>query len=692
MKARSLGRPQLTLKPKTAARLAWFITLLSIGLILGGLGLAFVDRNARIAGGSLWTASYVLSNAAILGIPVVGGVLAARRPENPIGWLFLASGLSLGLATFGQPYGVFALKVSTTSPPGGRAWVWIGNWAWVLALVSMAFGLLLFPTGHLPSRRWRPVSWFVGFACVLLTAIPLRVATQAWMDPFSEAAFEGAAYGLLFVAALMGAFIPPLAAVVVRFRRSRGDEHLQMKWFVAGAFFVVATLVAENLSDAFVISVLSSLALLFFLGSIAIAVLKYRLYEIDIVVSKAIVYGVLTAFLVAVYVALVIGIGAAIGSAHTPLLTLVAAGIIALAFNPVRTRTTHLANRVVYGKRATPYEVLSHFSDEMAGAYSLEDVLPRTAQMLAEGTGANRADVWLLSGSELVDEVMWPAGPRLDRVVVTDGDGIDVLGASRAVMVRHQGDLLGAISIHKSAGDPVSAVEDKLLRDVASQAGLVLRNVRLIEDLKASRQRIVAAQDEERRKIERNIHDGAQQQLVALAVKANLAQSMATSDPKVEALLGQLKSEAQDALENLRNLARGIYPPLLADHGLVVALEAQAKKSAVPTQVERDGVGRYPQETEAAIYFCALEALQNVAKYAQASRAIVRLSGLDGHLVFAVQDDGVGFDAAAKGHGTGMQGMSDRLAALGGELRVTSTRGNGTLVEGSVPVAPTRTM
>jgi signal transduction histidine kinase len=673
------------LKPRTASRLAWSVALLSIALMLGGFALAFVDRNARVAGGSLWSASYLLSNAPILGVPVVGGVLAARRPENPIGWLFLAAGLSLGLATFGQPYGVFALKVSTTTPPAGRAWVWIGNWSWVLGIVALSFAVFLFPTGRLPSRRWRPVAWFVGGASILLTAIPLRVATQAWRDPFSAAAFEGE-FGLLFVAALMVALVPPLVAVVVRFRRSRGDERLQMKWFAAGVISVVVTLVADNFSGSSWIAALSGLALLFFLGSIAIAILKYRLYEIDIVVSKAIVYGALAAFLVVVYVALVIGIGAAIGSAHNPFLTLVAAGIIALAFNPVRSRATHLANRIVYGKRATPYEVLSHFSDEMAGAYSLDDVLPRTAQMLAEGTGASRADVWLLSGSELVDEATWPAAPKLDRVSVSNGDGIEVPGASRIAMVRHQGDLLGAISIHKPPGDPVSAVEDKLLADVASQAGLVMRNVLLVEDLKASRQRLVAAQDEERRRIERNIHDGAQQQLVALAVKANLAQSVAKSDPKVEALLGQLKSEAQGALENLRDLARGIYPPLLADHGLVAALEAQAKKSAVPTDVERDGVGRYPQETEAAIYFCALEALQNVAKYSQASRATVRLSALDGHLAFAVQDDGVGFDADAAGHGTGMQGMSDRLAALGGELRITSTLGGGTLVEGRVPV------
>jgi signal transduction histidine kinase len=255
------------------------------------------------------------------------------------------------------------------------------------------------------------------------------------------------------------------------------------------------------------------------------------------------------------------------------------------------------------------------------------------------------------------------------------------------VPVRHQGELLGALSVHKAPGDPMTPTEGKLLADVASQAGLVLRNVRLIEDLRASRHRLVAAQDEERRKIERNIHDGAQQQLVALAVRLNLAQSTAAREPaRVGPMLEQLKAEAQEALENLRDLARGVYPPLLADQGLVAALTAQARKSPVPVRVEAGGIGRFDQEAEAAVYFCALEALQNVAKYAGATGATVHLYQVAGHLTFDVTDDGIGFDPTAKAHGTGMQGMADRLAALGGELRVTSAPGNGTRIEGRMPI------
>ena len=241
------------------------------------------------------------------------------------------------------------------------------------------------------------------------------------------------------------------------------------------------------------------------------------------------------------------------------------------------------------------------------------------------------------------------------------------------------------------ANDPLDPSRERLVRDLAGQAGLVLRNVRLIEELKASRQRLVAAQDEERRKLERNIHDGAQQQLVALAVKLKLLGTLASRDPdKAVDLAAQLQTEATDALENLRDLARGIYPPLLADKGLVAALEAQARKATIPTTVEGGGGGRFGQDVEAAVYFSCLEALQNVAKYAEASRATIALSNGAGSLSFTVTDDGAGFDASQASYGTGLQGIADRLAALGGTLDVRSEPGNGATIEGRLPVGVAR--
>jgi signal transduction histidine kinase len=234
--------------------------------------------------------------------------------------------------------------------------------------------------------------------------------------------------------------------------------------------------------------------------------------------------------------------------------------------------------------------------------------------------------------------------------------------------------------------DPMNPTKARLVRDLAAQAGLVLRNVRLIEELRASRRRIVTAQDERAKQLERNLHDGAQQQIVALGVQLGLAQRVAQQQsPPLADMLDQLRTQATDALDNLRDLARGIYPPLLADKGLVAALDAQARKAAVPTQVRGDGIGRYPQEIEAAVYFCCLEALQNVAKYATASSAGIELSDGEGIVRFAVEDDGRGFDPASTPLGTGMQGMRDRLEALGGSLAVDSSVGIGTVIRGEIP-------
>jgi len=278
-------------------------------------------------------------------------------------------------------------------------------------------------------------------------------------------------------------------------------------------------------------------------------------------------------------------------------------------------------------------------------------------------------------------------------VAIGDGELPSIEGVDRALPVRHQGELLGALSVTKSRGDPLRPAEEKLMEDLASGAGLVLRNVRLTEELlerlreiQRSRQRIVAAQDEERRRLERNLHDGAQQQLVALQVKLALAERIAEEGCRVRDQLGTLKLEATEALENLRDLARGIYPPLLADQGLQAALSSQARKATFPVSIEADGVGRYPQEAEAAVYFCCLEALQNVAKYAGATHAVIRLFEDGGQLSFEVSDDGAGFDTTKISYGTGLQGMADRLSAQGGSLDVHSHPGQGTSVTGRVPV------
>jgi signal transduction histidine kinase len=681
------------MRPRTASRLAWSVGIFSIALEIGALVLMFGFRNAALpatVSGYRWNLSRVLVGVVAIGLPMIGIVLASKRPENRIGWLFLAAGLLNGLEDFGLSYGIRALVVAPGSLPAGRALTWMGSWITGIPLGLLAFLFLLFPTGNLPSPRWRPAGWFVAGSFALLWAAELVVSTRSWNDPFRP--LSASPIVVLVAVLVVVSFVISLAAPVVRFRGSSGDERLQLKWFVTATALVFVVMLGyipvgfcNSCSPPAVIAVLAGLVFIFLFAAIGIAVLKYRLYEIDVVISKTVVYGTLAVFITFVYVGLVAGVGTLVGNTGSPLLAAIAAAVIAVAFQPIRQRAGRLANRIVYGKRATPYEVLSDFAEQMAGAYPVEDVLPHMARMLAEGTGAIRSDVWLLEGAELRAAGSWPPAKVEPVPLVADGS-IEVPGAV-AVPVRYQGEVLGALSLQKPPGDPITSAERKLLDDVASQAGLVLRNARLIGELRASRQRIVSAQDAAARRLERNIHDGAQQQLVALAVKTRLADSLLGRDEaKAHDVLSQIQTEAQEALEDLRDLARGIYPPILADQGLAVALDAQAKRSPVPVAVESIGISRYRSETEAAVYFSVLEALQNVAKYSGASHAMVSLHG-NGHLTFEVTDDGVGFDPGTTAYGTGLQGVADRLAAVDGTLEVRSQPGVGTTIVGIVPVS-----
>lgn len=319
------------------------------------------------------------------------------------------------------------------------------------------------------------------------------------------------------------------------------------------------------------------------------------------------------------------------------------------------------------------------------------------SRVLAEGTGADRAEVWVRAGSRLLLASSSPAPEGSGPIEVAMANGIlPPIERDRVVPVSHQGELLGALAVVKKRGETMNAVEHKLLTDLAGQAGLVLKNVGLnrellarLEDLRASRQRLIAAQDEERRRLERNLHDGAQQHLVALKVRVGLAESVSEPNSKVRPMLAQLKKDADEAIDTLRELARGIYPPLLASDGLGAALRGHARKFVLPLDIDVGDVPRQPREVEGAIYFCCLEALQNVAKYAQASHVELRVWSDESTLRYLVRDDGKGFDPKSAARSSGLQNMRDRLEALGGSLKIESEPGAGTTVTGSVPLVPT---
>jgi len=644
----------------------------------------------------------LLSILSVLTYMSVGGVLASRRPENPVGWLLLAGGFGLLLGGACSEWVTYSMSTNPGALPFGEWAAWLNGWSFVI-VGAIPLVLALFPTGHVSSPRWRwlPPAILVCLGALALASMfkPGAIQVSGDISPQNPLGIDAldSILGTILEVAAIGLLITSIASVVsivLRFRHATGEERQQLRWLVwtaafTGSFLALALLSgigmrpgeARLLNSAAVFGVLMGLGFGIPIAC-AVAILKYRLYDLDLVVKKTVVFTIVAVFITALY------LGAVALAAVTRLGPLAGVVLFVLTFNPVRRRARTIADRVVYGKRATPFEVLSEFSERLGETYSIDDVLPRMAQLLGTSTGATEVRVWLLQDRELSEVAAWPVD--LSPLPARPITGVDLPAFEddvSASAVTHQGELLGAITLLMPPNDPMDASKQRLVTGLASQAGLALRNVRLVRELRSSRRRIVSAQDERAKQLERNIHDGAQQQLVALAVQLKLAEQMIDRDAvRAKALLGQLQGAAGSALEDLRDLARGIYPPLLADKGLTVALEAQARKAAVPVDVQADGIGRFSQDVEATVYFCTLEALNNVAKYAGATRAHVRLGTDDGHLRFEIEDDGAGFAPAANGYGTGLQGMADRLAALGGELSVTSAPGTGTTVEGRLPV------
>jgi signal transduction histidine kinase len=698
---------------RTATRLAWGIGGFCLVLLIFSIVLLALDWTAIDSPATAQLPYFIA--APIIG--VLGVLIAARRPNHPIGWLLLAIAASNAISLAANFVAIRGI-LSGASLHGWVGWsAWVYNITGAIGALLIAFLILVFPDGRLlPGRRWRWAAWVVSAATsVALVASSIAVTSQQLSprlpsvpNPAAVAALNNvtSGNGPINVGVLL-LLVTVLAAVVVRLRRSRGVERIQMRWFsyvaAASILVIVAGFVVNTANETLGNNISNvGFGFGFYLlvpATIGLAVMRYGLYDLDVFISRTLVYGSLAVFITAVYVGIAVGIGTLVGSGGKPnlALSILATAIVAIGFQPVRERVQKVANRLVYGKRATPYEVLSEFSGRVAETYAADEVLPRMAQVLQEGTGAESATVWLRGTEELRPAATFPNGVETHIAVPMRNGTLPALGhATRSVEVRHQGELLGALSVTKRRGEALTPIEQKLVDDLAHQAGLVLKNVGLsadlqtrLDELRASRQRLVSAQDLERRRLERNLHDGAQQHLVALKVKLGLAELLLGRDPeKAAETLEQLKSDADEALETLRDLARGIYPPLLADKGLVVAFESQARKATIPVRVESDGVARYTPDVEATVYFCVLEALQNVQKYAAATQVIVRLrAGTDpARLTFEVEDDGTGFDAATVRKGAGLTNMNDRMDALGGTVQVISHQGAGTTVSGELPV------
>ncbi len=635
--------------------------------------------------------------------PVVGILVTRRHPRNAVGWVMILVGLIAFLPT--SAYADYGLAVDPGSLPAAdiAATVSAVSWAPTLGLVG-TYLILLFPDGHLPSRRWRFVGWFSGFAILyvylLITMMPGRLGSTGQPDVENPLGVpllgELQAVLLPTIVVLPAAFLMCAAGLVRRFRRSTGLERQQLKWLTAAAATVAAlyfgvmvsgVLAETSQGDPTWLGVLQTVAVTSFVlipVAVGVAILKHGLYEIDVVINKALVLGCLASFITAVYVGIVVGVGRLAGGGDRPnlALSIAATAVVAVAFQPVRERVQRWANRLVYGERATPYEVLSDFADRMGGTYDTADLLPTLARTVAQGVGAERVDVWLATGLGLVRESSWPAGPAESLGPVGTIDG---LAGDRVVQVRHRGELLGAFSVTKPVGEQLTPAENKLLDDVAAQAGLVLRNVRLIEDLRSSRQRLVTTADEERRRLERNLHDGAQQSLVSVALMINTARArLGTSSQELGPALEQAAAQLRAAIDELRELARGIHPAILTERGLGPALRSVAERSPVAVSIDYRLDQRPPPAVEATVYFLVSEALTNVAKYAHATQAAVTVAGERGALRVEIADDGIG--GADDTRGSGLRGLADRVAAVDGDLTVHSPPGAGTSLTATIPL------
>ena len=472
------------------------LALLSYGLYLE-LGLSSPPVNG-LADFSPDDAVWVLSQVLFA---IVGAVVASRRPESPIGWLFCTAGLLGIVEGIAARAAVHALAAGPWSPVSGAA-AWLSAALWYPNLALLVLGALLFPSGRPSSRGWWAVAWLLAAgaavaAVAMVLLWPARGLELLDSTPRSPRAPVGTA--VMNAAALMltAAGVATVVALLVRLRRSRGLERQQVKWLTYAGGLAISGLMlllsvdvglgAPSASLDLAGTVLTAGAGLGLPIAVGLAILRYRLFDIDLLIARTVVYGLLSAGFTVIYLAIVVGIGTLVGSGDEPnvLLSVVATGVIAVAFQPARDRSRRLANRLVYGSRATPYEVLSTFSRDMASA-SRDDSLQRLARLVVEATGAVQTSVWLRLGDVLQPQASWPPGGQLPEPVALQNRGANEALAvaepsNLPFPVEHDNEVMGALTVRVSPVEPLSPASQKLITDLATQTGLGLQFQRMKE-------------------------------------------------------------------------------------------------------------------------------------------------------------------------------------------------------------------
>lgn len=706
-----------------------------ITLAVATLALTILDREspppmtlAGLDAGTSLVVRTLVETAGLITTSLVGGIIVWRQPKALLSLVVVVAVASLSMRAFASEYAVHGLLAAPGSLPLADAAAWSQAVIPDLLGLSAILFLLLFPDGTLMSRRWWPlialaIAVYAADALISLDnpyPFALGLMAQQWVPVTLPPAVWLVGASVSWAAGVVSSAKPLLtilaaAYVLRRLFSGSGEARQQLAWFAyaAGTFSLTGLLgmadsppglggIPDTIRTAVTAFTSSdaahAIASWSGLGSaaagmvlipiaVAFAIVRYRLYDIDVVINRTILYAGLAAFVAAGYGIVVVGIGSLAGqrAGLGPPLTILTIAVVAGLLEPVRSRLQALANVAVYGRRAGPYEVLSDFARSVGRAESADVLLPRLAELLRNGTGTSKAEIWVRIGDRLHLTASSPPpapGPRPSAVDAAELAGR--LGPDGVVIpVADASEPLGALAVTVPRGQALSANDRRLLADVASQAGLVFSRFRLVQELRESRARIVTAQDLERRRIERNLHDGAQQRFVNALLTLGMAQAQPGRRFQKQDLVAQASEEVRAGLAELRELARGVHPPLLSESGLPAAIGSLADRSPIFASVHANTQRRFPVAVETTAYYVVAEGLANAAKHSRAGSVEVTIAEDSGLLRVVIADDGAG--GAHASAGSGLVGLQDRVAAIGGTLAVTSPKGKGTIVAAELP-------
>jgi signal transduction histidine kinase len=666
---------------RSAVRLAWSITALAISSgVLFLVLLALNSRDPNVVTYEYWGAQAV---TAII-FPVVGVLIVSRHPRNALGWLFCLMGLSSGLSGLALEYATYALVVRPDSLPGAMTAAWLDTWVATPGFVSFALIPLLFPDGRPPSRRWWPIVWIAAGAIVVGTVsfafMPGPLDRYPSVDnPFGIEGAKGALELLLSVGALVivVTLLAGIVSLVVRYRRSRGTERQQLKWFTYAVAMVPLALLGNTLFPE-LSWLIGGVGVACIPVAIGIAVLRYRLYDIDVVINRTLVYGVLTACVVSIYVLVVGYLGAIFRTGGNLAISLFATGVVAVLFAPLRDRLQRGVNRLMYGERDEPYAVLSRLGQRLEATLAPQAVLPTIVETVVQALRVPHVEVSL----------------RRDEGLETVAEHGEPSGEPFVLPLVYQNETVGRLALSPRAKDePFTPADQQLLEDLARQIGVAAYAVRLTSDLQRSRERLVTAREEERRRLRRDLHDGIGPQLAALTLKIETARNRLGRDPAAQELLSDLADRTRAAVADVRRSVHDLRPPALDELGLVPALEetaAQYGGNGLRISVEApEKMPPLPAAVEVAAFRIAQEAITNVVRHAGATSCAVRfeLDGETGLLSLEIEDDGRGIDGD-RSTGVGFSSMRERAEELGGTCVVESLMTGGTRVWAKLPCVP----